>query len=104
MVAVGKDHLGAGLQANAALVFPLGVLVIGVKLPAAAAVAVPLAPPLLLAVSRHDVLLNLLQVGVYYGCIPWHVRKKHTVSVHEEGLKLKNFPQLCACYAYSRIL
>jgi hypothetical protein len=69
VVAVGKDHLSAGLQANAALILSLGVLVIGVKLPATA-VAVALAPPFPLALFLHHVLLNLLQERVYYSCIP----------------------------------
>jgi hypothetical protein len=66
MVAIWKDHLGAGLQANAALILPV---IISIKLPAAAAGL--LAPPFLLAVLVHQVALELLQERVYDSCIPW---------------------------------
>jgi hypothetical protein len=54
MVAIWKDHLGAGLQANATLILPV---IIGNKLPAAAGLR---APPFLLAVLVHQVALKLL--------------------------------------------
>ena len=92
--AVGEHHLGASLQANAALIFSLGVLVIDVKLPATA-VAVPLAPPFPLALFLHDVLLNLLQERVYYSCIPCRQNYMVSVSVHKKGLKLKKPPIMC---------
>jgi hypothetical protein len=67
VVAIGKDHFGASLQANAALIFSI---IIGNKLPARpAAGARPLAPPFLLAVLIHQVALKLLQEWVYDSCI-----------------------------------
>ena len=99
MVAIGKDHLGASLQANAALVLPLSILIIGIKLPAATGGL--LAPPFLLAFLLHQVALKLLQEWIYYSCIPWP--KNYMISVHEGDLKLKNFPT-SICYAYRRIL
>jgi hypothetical protein len=87
VVAVGKDHLGTSIQANAALIFSLGVLIIGVKLPATA-VAVPLAPPFPLALFLHDVFLNLLQERVYYSCIQLMAQESES---EKQGLKLKNF-------------
>lgn len=67
VVAIGKDHLGASLQANAALILSI---IIGKKLPATAA-ARPLAPSFLLAVLIHQVTLKLLQEWVYDSCITW---------------------------------
>jgi hypothetical protein len=66
VVAIGKDHLGASLQANAALILSI---IIGKKLPATAARL--LAPPFLLAVLIHQVALKLLQEWVYNSCIQW---------------------------------
>ena len=68
MVAIWKDHLGAGLQANATLILPV---IIGNKLPTAAGSRL-LTPPFVLAVLIfHQVALKLLQERVYDSCIPW---------------------------------
>jgi hypothetical protein len=79
MVAIWKDHLGASLQANAALIFPLVVLIVGVKLPAAATGGRLLAPSFLVAVFLHQIPLELLQEWIYYSiefleaCSPFNV-------------------------------
>lgn len=65
MVAIRKDHLGASLQANAALILPV---IISNKFPAAAGL---LTPHFLIAVLIHQVALKLLQERVYDSCIPW---------------------------------
>jgi hypothetical protein len=69
MVAIRKDHLGAGLQANATLILPV---IFGNKLPTAAAAGGGSSrPPFVLAVLVHQVVLQLLQERVYDSCIPW---------------------------------
>ena len=68
MVAIWKDHLGAGLQANTTLILPV---IIGNKLPTTAGSRL-LTPPFVLAVLIfHQVALKLLQERVYDSCIPW---------------------------------
>ena len=53
MVAIWKDHLGAGLQANTTLILPV---IIGNKLPTTAGSRL-LTPPFVLAVLIHQVAL-----------------------------------------------
>ncbi len=94
MVAIWKDHLGASLQANAALIFPLVVLIVGVKLPAAATGGRLLAPSFLVAVFLHQIPLELLQEWIYYSCIPWSQsqslqegNKSPKLELEDQGLR-----------------
>jgi hypothetical protein len=86
MVAIWKDHLGAGLQANATLILPV---IIGNKLPTAARCRL-LTPSFVLAVLIHQVTLKLLQERVYDSCIPWGP-KIILNNCSQKNLKLKSF-------------